>query len=228
MKTLLTGLMAAAALTTTEAAAEVVVMDFDTLPGGSVMSAQYEGVTIRGRRIMGDGAVLANRERAMLFDTSRLTGQDADLVGPFRSEDGLSEYDPGNVLIVSEDGDADDPDDSWSGGRLVFDFDEAVTFLGFNAFDINATESLSVTAFGLGGEVIARFTNEGRTVPDNAYLAFGGLRIEGVGRLAFELSGSGAIDDLMFDTADAVPLPAAGLLFPTGAGGLLARRKRAA
>ncbi|MEM1313181.1 MAG: pilus assembly protein TadG-related protein [Pseudomonadota bacterium] len=49
---------------------------------------------------------------AMLFDTANITGGDSDLAS--------TQF--GNVLIVSEDGDANDPDDEAKGGWLVFNF----------------------------------------------------------------------------------------------------------
>lgn len=226
IKTLTTAVAAIAALAGA-AHAGTVVIDFEDRTSGDVVTDQYEGVTVRGRRVLRDGTVLSRVDRAMIFDTSVLTGQDGDLLAPFIGEDGVMTLDPGNILIVSEDGDAGDPDDSGSGGRIVFDFDEAVTFQGFNAFDINDGEGLVVRAFDLGGELIARFSNEDRTSPDNGYMTFQDLAIEGVGRLSFRFSSSGGIDDLMFDTPDAVPVPAAALLFATGAGGLFARRKLA-
>lgn len=226
IKTLTVTAAAVAALVGT-AQAGTVVIDFEDRAGGDVVTGQYEGVTVRGRRVLRDGTILTGEDRAMIFDTSVLTGGDRDLVGPFIGQDGVMTLDPGNILIVSEDGDAGDPDDSGSGGRIVFDFDEAVTFQGFGAFDINDGEGLVVRVFGLGGELIARFTNEDRTSPDNGYMSFQDLAIEGVGRIAFRFSSSGGIDDLMFDTPNAVPVPAAALLFATGAGGLFARRKLA-
>ena len=228
MKRLATALAAAAAALSA-ASAEVVVLNFDDMDGGDIVTNQYEGVRIFGRRVMRDGTILRNVDRAMVFDTGRLTGEDDDLVGPSASEDGRTSYDPGNVLIVSEDGDAGDPDDSASGGRLVFRFDEAVTFLGFNAFDINATESITLQLYGLDGALLATVTNGDRTVPDNAYLSFGGLDVAGVARAVFVLSGSGAIDDVMFDAAP-VPVPAAAFLFAPALAGLglaRGRRKRA-
>ena len=225
MKTIITAAAATLALVGT-AAAGTVVIDFEDRAGGDIVTNQYEGVRIQGRRVLPDGTILRGQDRAMIYDTRVLTGGDADLVGPFIGEDGVMLLDPDNILIVSEDGDAADPDDSGSGGRIVFDFDEAVTFQGFNAFDINDGEGLVVQVFGLGGELIARLTNGDRTSPDNGYMAFEDLMIEGASRIAFVFSSSGGIDDIAFDTAP-VPVPAAALLFATGAGGLFARRKRA-
>ena len=224
----LTAAIAAAAAAFSAASAEIVVLDFDDLDGGDVVRTQYDGVRIFGRRVMRDGTTLRGVNRAMVFDSHVLTGEDDDLVGPFRSEDGQTTYDPGNVLIVSEDGDGSDPDDSASGGRLVFRFDAPVTFLGFNAFDINATEAITLRLYGLDGALLARVTNGNRTVGDNAYLSFMNLNVPGVARAVFAMSGSGAIDDITFDTAP-VPVPGAMLLFAPAVVGLrLARRRRAA
>lgn len=220
------GLASLAAAST--ASAEVVVLDFDDLQGGEVVTTQYEadyGVRIRGRRTLPSGT-LRNVDRAMVFDTRQLTGQDDDLVGPFTGEDGTGSYAAGNILIVSEDGVNADPDDSWSGGRLVLTFERAVTFLGFNAFDINGAETISLRLFGEDGELMPAVTNGMRTVGDNGYLAFDGLDVAGVTRAVFVLSGSGGIGDIAFDTAP-VPVPGALVLFGTAlAGAAAARRKR--
>ena len=225
---LLAPLAACAAALFSTAAAEIVVLDFNDLDGGDVVRNQYRddfGVRIRGRRLVG-GDILRGADRAMIYDTGTLTGEDDDLVGPFTSEDGRTTYDPGNILIVSEDGFGEDPDDSASGGRIVLTFDDAVTFLGFNAFDINDDEGITLRLFGMDGALLAVVTNGMRTVPDNGYLAFEGLNVAGVTRAVFTLTGSGGIDDISFDTAP-VPVPGALVLFGTAmAGGVLARRRR--
>ena len=65
------------------------------------------------------------RNVPMLFDTSAPTGGDEDLAS--------TQF--GNVLIVSEDGDADDPDDEARGGWLVFHFDRPTTIHALTVFD---------------------------------------------------------------------------------------------
>ena len=203
------------------ASAGTVVLDFDTLSAGDVVTTQYAGVTITGNEARrGHGA--------MVFDSRNATGGDRDLAGPFLSEDGQSTYAPGNILILSEDGDSTDPDDSARGGTITLDFAQAVTFGGFNAFDINGAESITLELYDATGILVASFDNGSRTVADNGFLSFQRLCVENVSRAVFILAGSGAIDDISFDAAP-VPVPAAGLLFATGlAGAGFARRRRAA
>jgi hypothetical protein len=71
----------------------------------------------------------------MIFDSAQPTGNDTDLGSP--NEDfgspgrgcGGEEGQPGenrmplgNILIISEDGNQDDPDDYYTGGTLIFTF----------------------------------------------------------------------------------------------------------
>ncbi|MEM8989729.1 MAG: pilus assembly protein TadG-related protein, partial [Pseudomonadota bacterium] len=61
----------------------------------------------------------------MVFDTVDISGQDSDL----RSTD------RGNILIMSEDGDSNDPDDEKYGGWFLIHFDEPTTVNSMIVFD---------------------------------------------------------------------------------------------
>lgn len=203
-----------------------VVIDFEGASAGDIVSNQLPGVTVSGT-VFG----------AMIFDTNNPTGGDNDLGGPLtRVGPDFGSVAGGNVLIISEDGDSSDPDDNASGGIFTFDFDQAVTFLGFDGvdftdsganlivrlFDTSATE---VFTYDFGAESMAE-------VGDNEFYSFFGnvfgAGIAGIATATIELTGSGAIDNLTFDVAD-VPIPGAIPLLISGIAGLgfAARRKKA-
>ncbi len=64
--------------------------------------------------------------------------------------------------------------------------------------------------------LITSISNGMVTTDDNEFLAFA-FNIAGVQRFVVNLSGSGAIDDLMFDAPE-IPIPGALLLLLTGLG----------
>ena len=101
-----------------------------------------------------------------------------------------------------------------------------MTFQGFDVFDIDRAEGFTATFLGADSAVLGVLTN---TMPigNNGFASFDDLGLAGVMTAVFGFSSSGAIDDLAFDVAAPVPVPAAALLFATGAGGLFARRKLA-
>ena len=216
MKTLLATAAAIAALAGT-AKAGTVVIDFEDRARGDLVTTQYAGTA--GLTILGSDF------GAMIFDSADVTGGDRDLGAPFTNDLGAV-LDPGMILIVSEDGDAADPDDRGAGGLISMSWDEAVTFQGFDVFDIDRAEAFRATFFDRDG-ILATITNEG-AIGDNGFARYADLCLFGVVSATFEFSGSGAIDRLVFDQADAVPVPGAALLFATGAAGLAARRKLAA
>ena len=66
---------------------------------------------------------------------------------------GPNEHSLGNILIISEDGDASDPDDEWQGGDLIFTFDEPVRIDHLELLDIDSDEN--------GGSVITLTSGSG-------------------------------------------------------------------
>ena len=106
---------------------------------------------------------------AMIFDSSNPTGGDADLGTPNQDfggpgvgsggragQAGENAVDLGNVLILSEDRDSNDPDDNGSGGTLIFTFDAPVFVESVGILDIDGSEAMGVVrALDGSGNVIA-------------------------------------------------------------------------
>ncbi|WP_390914501.1 cadherin-like domain-containing protein [Pseudosulfitobacter sp. SM2401] len=152
-------------------------VNFNELATGTIVDNEYQaqGVTISATGGSGD---------AMIFDTSNPTGGDGD----------LATTNLGNVLIISEDGDSNDPDDNGSGGTFHFAFDDAtsveqLTFLDLeqNAtvrfFDENGTQ--------IGQQTILATGDNGQSIVD--------FNTDGVYSMQVTLAGSGAVDNLVFD-----------------------------
>ncbi|MFK7941650.1 MAG: SdrD B-like domain-containing protein [Paracoccaceae bacterium] len=155
------------------------MIDFEGFNAGDVVSG-VEGVTISAVR---DGQT-SSVNQAMIFDTSSPTGGDTD----------LATSNLGNVLIVTEDGDSSDPDDNWSGGTFVFEFDtpstvDSITFL-------DTEEPVPTVRFfdadgGLISEQDGPVTNDGGQETRS-------FDVDNVARMEVELQGSGAIDNIAF------------------------------
>ena len=158
------------------------VIDFETdgegnaLPAGTVIDDEYQNLGL---------TISATKFGAMIFDSANPTGGDFDLATD--SE--------GNILIISEDGDSNDPDDNAGGGVITLDLDNPVDFNSINLVDIEET----------GGEV--RTTDSDGNVVTTAIPAPGdgslqtlNINDSDVVKIEVELVGSGAISGLDFDT----------------------------
>ena len=144
-------------------------IDFDS-PGlfaGTTITTQIAGLTVTA---------------ATIFDTANPTGGDTDL-----ASDTL-----GNVLILSENGDPANPDDSAAGGTFQFDFDNPIGIHSLSFLDVEE-EGGEIALFGQDGvslgSVDITTTGDGgfRTVDVN---------ISEVGRMDVTLAGSGAIAEI--------------------------------
>ena len=156
------------------------LLDFE-FAAGTVVSDQYEGVTIEAQR-NGDGPNSQND--AMVFDSANPTGGDSDLATTTQ----------GGVLIISEDNDSSDPDDNAGGGTFTFTFD-APSFVHDLIFIDTEEPAGTVELFDANGDLIASLvvpvTNDGgidQLLIDTA----------GVSQMVVTLAGSGAIDHLCY------------------------------
>ncbi|KIN60885.1 Type I secretion target repeat protein [Sulfitobacter noctilucae] len=160
-------------------------LDFNAFPAGTVIDDEYlesDGVTVSA---VSNGAPV---DQAMTFDSNNPTGDDTDLASD--TLDGL--------LIISGDGDSDDPDDFDGGGSIFFDFDDVVQIKSLTFKDIEETsgDGVRMIFYGEDGSVISN-----QFVPPTGD---GGettvqLFVPGTSRMEVVLPGSGAIDNLVFD-----------------------------
>ncbi len=145
------------------------------------------------------------------------TGQDPDLSIPDENNPSLGN----NILIISEDNNSSDPDDSRFGGNIIIDFDPAVSNLDSLVLDIEESGSY-INAYNDGvflDQILLSTANGGMQTVD-----FTNLTSE-VDRLIVNIEGSGAIVELNFTP---VPLPATAWLLGSALLGLFATTKRKA
>ena len=161
----------------------VVTIDFDAddLAAGTIITDQYEGISISSSTEFG----------AMLFDTNNITGGDFD----------LSATDLGNVLIISEDGDSTDPDDNAAGGTISIKFDQLARITSVGLLDIDE-EGSSIAFFDDDSNLLEAVEIE--NLGDNSFqeLAFD---ITDVSRMEVHLAGSGALTGFDFILSSADP-----------------------
>ncbi len=146
---------------------------------------------------------------AMIFNSARPTGGDSDLGSPNASFGGPGEGSGGhsdspfaneiaqkNILILSEDANAQDPDDNAAGGTFVFTFANPVMLDEIRLLDINNGESAFVRLYDSSGAQISSTSVTGAGA-DNGFNIVD-LSATGVASMEVELTGSGAITDLIF------------------------------
>jgi len=144
--------------------AEALVLDFDDLPQGDIVSSQFlktNGVTISAKNF-GNGPGLA-----IIFDSLNPTGQDYDLAGPPWKGGNLASGNTvlGKILIIAEndvdmDGDGliDIPDDEGNrpAGSIYFDFEDPMCSVGFDLIDVEGPSE-----FGRNSGFVATFFMDG-------------------------------------------------------------------
>ena len=155
------------------------VLDLSALSAGDLVENQFIDNGIRISSIDPDNPV-------MVFDADNPTGGDADLGVPGA----------GNVLILSEDGDATDPDDNAGGGTFVFEFAGPTTVNSIDLIDQSIGE---IRLYDEDGNLIAEI--ELPAGADNTLITQA-INIPGVTRMELELEGSGAVTNLNFTTED--------------------------
>ncbi|MCX7565305.1 cadherin-like domain-containing protein [Sulfitobacter sp. F26169L] len=154
-------------------------IDFNNLATGETVTNQYEDI---GVRISANGNA-PGTDKAMIFDSNNPTGGDDDL-----ATDNLD-----NVLIISEDGDASDPDDNATGGKFTFDFDESVMIKSLTFLDLE--EPARMYFYGKDGQLLSE-----QFVPPNGDNGQSVVQLSVPDTVRFDIviKGSGAIDNLVF------------------------------
>lgn len=175
------------------ASAHAAFIDFEGFAAGDNITGQnISGATFTVTN--NTGTDISSNNPLMIFDSANPTGGDSDLATPSF----------GNILIISEDGDANDPDDNAGGGVIIATFDTAVTSITGVTVDVgdsnNKTNSFEVFLNGASVELMLLANGLG----DNNIQTktFTGLFDE----IRLSLGGSGALASLEFTT---VPVPAA-------------------
>lgn len=175
----------------TISACNLVDFNADSLSAGDNPATFFPGVTIS-----------SSVNTPMIFDSANPTGNDADLGtpnvafgGPGNAEgdpsSGLSNTVPlGNLLIISEDNDASDPDDNAGGGTITFDFAQPEDVFAVEFIDADEASIPEVTAFDAAGNIL--FQGQGDAPGPNSYQEFI-IDTEDVSSLEVFFPGSGAI-----------------------------------
>ncbi len=142
------------------AVATTIDFEFDSL-GGAISTGQ-----IIDNEFSNYGVTITTNDPvnhpAMIFDSAYPTGGDHDLgtpnedfggprIGTGGSSGAAGENSVGldNVLIISEDGDANDPDDNAGGGTITFTFDQSVRVDSLEVLDIDETHGCDVSILSI-------------------------------------------------------------------------------
>ena len=217
-------------------AAFAAVIDFESYSSGTIIDSEYTSLLTVSAINASSGP-----DVAVIFDTTNPTGGDADLGGPFGTNDSSlsNNYSPGNVLIIHETNNCnaftcEDPDDEGSrnAGTFFFDFASVITLESIDFFDIETVE-------GTNNEIKLFDKDDNELLPNTFFVPDTGgdnmwgqllFGVDGVKRIELNMGGSGAIDNITFTAAEMpqVPVPAAIWLFGSGLIGLVgfARRKK--
>ncbi|MEO0881035.1 MAG: hypothetical protein AAFY22_15150, partial [Pseudomonadota bacterium] len=231
--------VAAAAVMSGAASATTVVETFDALGLG-----EGDAVNTFSFGTVSTVANAPGEDQAIIFDTNDDTNGDGDLRGLFTRVTGVdgsgdlilgeNNVDLGNVLIISEGAASSPaPDDNRNGGVITLTFNEAVTFIGFDAID-TGEDALTVTLLGADGMELGSIVadldldqndnvgTDGDPLTQNFFASFiaAGGGIAGVVTAVFDFgTNSGAIDNIVFQTAE-IPVPGAIPLLISGIAGL--------
>ena len=177
------------------------ILLLDSYTAGDTISDFGNGVTVQATK--SDSIGNWGTGSAMVFDSSNPSGDDSDLGTPHVSFGGpgigkagksgklFENRDPqGNVLIVSEDNDASDPDDNQYPSSLVFTFASPIYIDSIGLLDNDDGTTFTIETSDGGSATIANW-NGGNN-------SFESVKVgkPGVVKLTVDLSGSGAITDI--------------------------------
>ena len=189
-------------------------IDFETFSPGDIVT----GETISGVILNVEPRGTTNGEirELMIFDgtcsgsMSSCSGNDQDLFFP----------NFGNILIISEDNNSNDPDDSAFGGDIIFSFTTDAFNISIDVLDVeNGGPNENWVSAYLDGQLVDRiFVFSGDNEFDTATFASDLI----ADQIIVHLHGSGAVDNLDFTV---IPIPAALPMFIFGMMGLFSIRK---
>jgi len=144
---------------------------------------------------------------AMIFDSSNPTGNDQDLGSPNKDfggpgvgsggEEGMpgeNRLSQGNVLILSQDANPNNPNDYYGGGSFIFEFDQPTDVYEIHILDIDSDERDGVViGYDVNGDTVGREWID--ALGNNSFQVMQ-LGFENVTRLKVTIEASGAIAGL--------------------------------
>jgi hypothetical protein len=188
---------------------ESFLIDFEEFTAGDIVSQISIADPFENTQVEGITLAFPNTNAAMVFDSSSPTGNDFDIGtpntmygGPGIGAGGASnDVALGNVLILSEDLDPDDPDDIFElGASFFFDFsdNDMVTLNGFDILDIEESPNPTVVnLYNLEGELL--FSQVVTPGGDNSKVTVDLQSTSDVAFMEIIMNSSGAIDNIAFE-----------------------------
>ncbi len=188
---------------------ESFIIDFEAFNTGDIVSEIFIMDPFENAQVAGITMKFPDNNAAMIFDSSNPTGGDFDIGTPnaIYGGPGIGDGDIsndtalGNVLILSEDLDASDPDDIFEvGASFIFDFSANDTVI-LNAFDILDIEASSnptvVILYDLEENIL--FSTEVTPGGDNSKTTVDLENTSGVVFMEIIMNSSGAIDNIALE-----------------------------
>jgi len=212
---------------------EVTVIDFEGSSAGDIISEVTPNGCSGTIAVMAVNPDFPGMNTAMIFDSSNPTGNDFDLgspnemfAGPGISSDGpqaSNDVPLGNVLIISEDMDSSDPDDSARNGTsFEFNFsgygNGMVTLHSFDMLDLEPVDAdglpTVVTLYDALDNVLLQHVLA--YSEDNAKQLVDLGSTAGVVRMVLEMNNSGAIDNIRLTCHNEVQIGGCETMFAKG------------
>lgn len=190
-----------------------IIYDFSNFRKGDVLTSlpnpHGAATTVVCKKKKNDNAYAATC-KPMIFDSLHPSGNDDDLGTPNgdfggpgvgdggRAGSAFPNTEPrGNLLIISTDGNSDNPNDHWRGGYIELGFPEPVYFKELGLLD-NEEDNLDVNLTLTDGSTTSVTAPKGG---DNSYMSVSfqgsdGKGIHGVMKMTVNFKGSGAIEHI--------------------------------
>lgn len=208
------------------------VIDFEAYTRGTILSEVYGKNGAGPIAVSGRNPLTPIPNAAMIFDSSAPTGGDPDLGTPNQDFGGPgigtggesgSPYQNstalGKLLIITEDFDANDPDDAdLRGGKFTLNFSalDNVTIYSMHILDVEAVEMAATVAFyDAANAMIGNIFTLPKTGNNGVYNFPFGQGVAGVVKMVVTINGSGAIDNITFSSKTPPP-PGPGCTYTAG------------